>query len=278
MKKLILVLAFLGALHFQTEAAVTNPYMIIETNDPQDVLSYVGEGALVIFDIYNTLFETTHQLGSEQWADWHVSTLIAQGVTAQEARRVIVPRWSEILRVAKMRPVDFAMQSLVRTLQRRQIRVMGMTSKESEMREVILQQLQNVNVSLLCAQWLQKDLTIASEGHALRYEGGVLFCGLQHPLGMALLKFFDTTKDYPLQVIFISQKWEQINEMAQHVRARGLPYVGIRYGGADKRAVMFNPAVAEMQMRCFNKILCDEAALILLPRKSLLDFFDHFWD
>jgi hypothetical protein len=278
MKKRLTFLVMLIALSLHAEATVTSPYMIVETNDPQDILSYVGEGALVVFDIYNTLFETAHQLGSEPWADWRVNALMAQGVTAQEARRMMMPRWNQILRVAKMRPVDFSMQTLVRTLQHRPIQAMGITSKEGEMSDVILNQLQAVNASFLRIQPQNKDWMIHSEGISMRYEGGVLFCGVHHPLGVVLLKLFDTTKYYPLQVIFVSQKWEQINDMAQYVRARGLPYVGIRYSGADKSVASFNPAIAEMQLRYFNKLLSDEAALILLPRKSLLDFFDHFWD
>lgn len=276
---MIKTVAFTLSLFLSSPLFSASTVVMVETNRPEDILHYVEQpGGWVVFELYDTVMATSQQLGSEQWAEWQISDYVHQGLSIQEARRGIVPLWNQILLQTKVEPVDPAMTSIYRTLQRQGVVTLGMTERDAEMSYTILKHLYAVDISLWRNNPSPAEGWVRGGDAPVKYLGGVLFTGVQNPLGASLLHFFDHIRRVPSYVVFVSSKAKSLNEMASYMQSRGVPFIGIRYSGADRRAAEFDIRVAKMQLRFFNRILHDDAAKAILPRKGLWDFFGQFWE
>ena len=65
--------------------------ILLETANISEVIPYVSENSLVIFDLDNTIVRSKNCLGSASWFYWMVQNEIKKGKTLDEARKHAFP-------------------------------------------------------------------------------------------------------------------------------------------------------------------------------------------
>ncbi len=234
----------------------------IETGDIEAIEAHIDSATLVIFDIDTTLVKTDHMLGSEAWADMMTRRYVLQGMSPPRARAELMPEWNKVLIQAAVRPLDPAVQTTLRRLQRSGIRVMGLSDKDPEMAYIRLMHLCLCDARLATTAPHRGMLNIQAEGCA-KMVSGVLFTGVSNNPGTVLASLLNELGYHPSNIVMISNKAHLLYEIEVAVSHVGIPFVSVRHSGLD--ALDYRSDIAEVQLNLFNRIMSDDAARALQP-------------
>ena len=80
------------------------------------------------------------------------------------------------------------------------------------------------------------------------FSKGVLYSGLREQKGSGLIKFLEKINHTPDNILFIDDAEHHAQEVHESLNSYGIPTTCIRYGGADHRAVTFDPARADKDL------------------------------
>ena len=234
----------------------------LETGDITAIEAHIDSATLVLFDIDTTLVKTDHMLGSEAWADMMTRRYILQGMSPLQARAELTPLWNAVLIHSVVRPLDAEVQTTLRRLQRRGIRVMGISDKDPEMAYIRLEHLRLCDAHLSATAPHRGVLNIPANACA-KMVHGVLFTGVYNNPGDVLASFLDELGYYPSNIVMISNKAHLLHEIETAVSHVGIPFVSVRHSGLD--AIDFRSDISEVQLNLFNRVMSDDAARALQP-------------
>jgi len=71
---------------------------------------------------------------------------------------------------------------------------------------------------------------------------------------------FQAIGQMPKKVVFVDDRWDQVENLAEALERLGIEFVGIRFSRADDRVKAFDPAIADLQFSRLPKIISDEEA------------------
>lgn len=240
---------------------------IVETNDLSDVLAHAREGSLYVFDLDNTLIAPRQHLGSDQWVSYAVDRFVKQGLTLKEALDRVIPCYVEVIKKTEMELIDPQVPAIFRQLEQKHIPYIGLTKRDPLIAERTLEQLETLKVHF--SPFLASEMDDLLEGmEGTLYKKGVLFAAQSVEKGPTLCAYLKGVKKRPSQIVAIDDKLSHLKSLSAAAEGMGIPFVGVRYGGADEKVRNFNPQIADMQLEHFEKILSDEEALKLLEAKS----------
>lgn len=232
---------------------------------------------LFLFDIDDTIFDSSSMLGSKVWRRYIVEA--TKKIDTSE-------NWHDIFSyaIAQKHPlnaVEEITSSFVKDLQNKGFVVCGFTSRERKfwydmpqegVDVLTVKQLSSVDVNFNngSVESLYPDLARDSE-----YFNGVFFANMETK-GDYLLHLFKTSSLFPKKVVFIDDKLSQVESVANALAELGIPHESYLYSATEKRGKMFNPLIANIQLYYFyesngeNALSDEEAKLIAIsnPEKD----------
>lgn len=240
---------------------------IIETLQLKEILTHVDEGALVVFDIDNTIMEASHTLGSDQWYTYRLEALKKNGLSAEEAFEKALASWRDMQFQANMRLVESDTPTLIQQLQEKGIALIALTTRGFEVAEPTMRPLHEWGIYMERTAPLKKDHEFSLGNTAVHYNKGILFTSGSHK-GKALWALLEEANYYPKKILFINDKHSHLIPVEETLSEKAIPFVGFRYSATDERVNSFNAEIAEIQLEFYGKILSDEAAQAILEARK----------
>jgi hypothetical protein len=231
--------------------------LTFESSQMEDALPYVETGTWVLIDVDNTMFESSVQLGSAQWRSYIRSKAQKAGYSKSESEEILDQFWMFVQPFVPVRLVDPNTLTFLQHLHEAKAPVFALTAREPIELKHTQRQIDSLGIILI--NDFPEKLNLPTDYPAL-YEKGILYCG-ENTKGEALTAFFQATGQTPDKVVFIDDRWEQITQLETELETLGIPFIGIRFSGADARVKAFDPAVADLQLSYLPKIISDEEAI-----------------
>ncbi len=254
---------------------------IIETNSFLLPFRDLSDGTIVVVDLDNTIFESAHMLGSNQWLEFAAKTLVEHGTIPGEAFQDAAGIWEKLQASIRVRPVHEEGPPLIREAQKRKVLVLGLTVRRPSLAKITRRQLRSVGVDFSKAKFPVKELNLNVDTHdeyRVLFEKGIIFNGPRSNKGASLYEFLKRANllDGVRKIHFIDDKAKNVKHVVDFftevnkTAPRAIEVVGFRYGGADNRVNNFDPKIADFQLRFWREsgtVLPDEFARALLAHK-----------
>ena len=267
MKKVFLTILALLSATLNAEAAIQEI-----TTMPQ-ILPYVNEQTLLVFDLDNTVIEPLQTLGSDQW----FKSLLANGNTVPQA----IALWEQVQKVTKVQAVESVTPQIIRHAQEQGLRVMALTARPSDLATVTERQLASVGVDFQKSPPAAHDLGNASQG-ATHYTNGIEYIGPSLSKGQALVEFLSRIGWKPQRVVFVDDLLKHNQTVNASLDQTGIENYEFRYGAADSKVQAFSTAVANMEFRVFHscdqELISDSTALGMVLSGAFHCASDRFFE
>ncbi len=217
--------------------------LIIEAASINSVFDYIkpdeyDKSTLVMFDIDNTLGRFSNDLGSDQWFYAMLESFKSQGLSQEKALEKLLPISFQIHYYSWMIPVEKDTVSVVNTLQKKGVSVIGLTARSLELTQRTIEQLDHMGIYFTKTDPHECPLKYGMEKPGL-YIDGIIFSG-RYNKGEMVYNWFKAIKYQPKKVIFIDDKLKNLESVEQALVKRNFPFIGIRYSHEDARVKSFN--------------------------------------
>lgn len=263
--KLLLQLKFILfifiAFVFNSEAAIH------EVHSVKEMLPHLDKKTLIVFDLDNTVFECAHSLGTDQWFCHYANQLQSKGLAPTHASEQALALWTEVQQMAQLRLVESETAYLIHSLQRNQYPVIALTTRGEQVAHVTKKWLKELGINMQATAPTTDPFTMQIDGKTVVYSDGILFTAAAHK-GQVLWAFLEKADYHPDKIVFINDKLSHLLPVQETAEQNRTAFIGLRYGGADKRVKEFNPEIAEIQLEFYGKILSDEAAEAILQQRK----------
>ncbi len=235
---------------------------IFETAHFCEIESHVGPDTLILLDIDDTLLIPKQMLGCDEWFMHRCRQHQESGLSKSDALEAAIAEWEAVRHLTKMEIVEVGSEKIVQSMQEKGLCVMGLTTQGLALATRTVQQLQEQQLDLSKTAPTQEDHCISIGGHTVLFREGILFTSGRSK-GESLFKFCEKIGWWPKRIVFINDKEAHLRDIERAAEARGVEFVGLRYGYSDTRKKAFRPDVAHFQFAhsSFLHLLSDEEAL-----------------
>jgi hypothetical protein len=181
----------------------------------------------------------------------------------EEALGQVIPCYLEVMAFSQMQLVDPAIPDLLHNMQKSQVPMIGLTKRAPVLATRTLEQLVPLRISFSHTANFDGQV-VFEELNRTEFREGIIFVAQGIDKGAALLAYLHKLEKMPSQIVAIDDKLSHIRDIAGTIEPLGIPFIGIRYAGADEKVRRFNPKIADVQLEHFRRILSDEQALHLM--------------
>lgn len=245
---------------------------IVEIVTFSDLLKYARPNSLVLIDIDDTLIEAEQTMGTDRWFIWRQEYYAKQGVDPELGFNKALLDWMAVQCLTRMKLTETGTDLAVKQLQNSGIVSMGLTTRGGSFTTGTVYQLQNVGIDLSLAAPSKEEIVFLNP-HPVLYKNGILFTAGAKK-GESLFTFLKMIK-YPIdniqEIVFINDKKSHLADVQEACAARGIPFLGLRYGFSDERIRNFSEDIAELQFKHFGKLISDKEAREELANYPLTD-------
>lgn len=237
---------------------------IHETHTIETILPFIDENTWVIVDLDNTTFEGKQALGHTDWFyDKAFALMREEGLTLEEATRACYPEWIEIQKICPVKPIEEAFISALIALQERGNIVMALTHRQPSLAEATLRQLSSLGLNFHLSAPAEHSFAVPSSTPTL-YVQGVLFTGEYNKKGAIFADFLSLINHLPAKVVFIDDKRGHVEDVKTTLALLGIDCIGFHYTATHHIEKVYDPTLAEFQLKILNTILSNEAAGLLM--------------
>ena len=230
---------------------------IIEINKIDKINEYIDQDTLVIFDLDNTVYEKAQSYGSDQWYDYTFKTNLEKMKSSDKAFDVTYKEWVQIDAITEVKPVEKNTKKIIDDLQNKNLKVMALTTRGFISALAAINQLNSIEINFSISSPFSEEIFFESGGN---YKNGILFANGKNKAEV-LKGFFEKIKFKPKKIVFIDDKHKNVLSLEPFCDKENIKYFGLRYGFMDKKVRNFDPDLALIQKKNFNKkILTDEEA------------------
>lgn len=224
--KTIIILMFISPSSFSE---------VHEIQSMEEIVPFIDDDTLVVFDIDNTLIEPYNFLGSDTWYYYLVDYLQkVHNLTNDSARRQAEDIWNRTQPLVKCKAVERATPELIASLEKQGNGVMALTARSYASKEITKKQLEP-NKIYLTNPPVKEDVELDAL-MSTRYSEGILYVGEGQNKGKALVDFLKVTHLRPKKIVFVDDKKKHTNEVNDALNAFGdVVHHEFRYGNTDKR-------------------------------------------
>lgn len=229
-----------------------------------EILSYIENDTLVVFNINNVLTVSQQDAGSTPWAEEQIAGIMKQQNTSKpHATNLFIPFWHAILIASDVELYDPEAEAFVANLQRQRIKVMALTNRYIEMAYPTHQNLRSVGIDFARNPPYGEDTPIVGVSSPAKFVEGILFNGLINFKGDTLAAFLQQIGYRPGKVIYVEDKPKHLAQVGEKIEALGIPFLGIHFGALELERQAYRSELAAIQVKYHLDILDDTAALIL---------------
>lgn len=241
---------------------------IIETVNMADILPYIDQETLVIFDIDNTIAEPEQTIGSDEWFYYKVQKIMQQKKINQTyAISEAVGFFILIHRVIQLRPIETLTPHLIRFLQNDGIHTIALTARSLPIVQRTIEQLLLLGIDFSRTELLDHELDFILT-HPGKYKNGIIFCG-ENNKGTVLTEILTYANYRPKKIVFIDDKRKNLLLVEHAVTQDHIDFIGIHYTRLEEKVSKFDPLLAEQQFShfLFEKVINN---FYKLPYKTIL--------
>lgn len=216
----------------------------------KELKQYIPENkqTLIIFDIDNTIATTKQELGSDEWFQYSLNTLIANGTDYRHALYKLLPTWYMIQFSVPLVPTEKDIPELIKEYNAQDnIHTMALTARGLYIAERTLEQLHNIPITFKPPYNNTTQYTLPLMMPCMYFDG-ILFSG-ENDKGVTLVCFLDTIGYHPEQIVFIDDKMKNIDAIEEALFARNIACTCILYTYCNEKVKQFNPKHAEEQLQ-----------------------------
>lgn len=225
---------------------------IREITKMKDILAEVQADTLLVFDLDNTLHEPAQSLGSDQWYTYMVKENVKSGMPESAAIDKAIKLWNEVQLQTKVKTLEGDTPKIISDLQKKGVRIFGLTARPAELVDSSLKQLKTLNIDLSKTSKLKDGVQIPAED-VVTVKSGVVFVGPKNNKGKVLKSLLESEKAKVTKVVMVDDKEKHVKNIEASLAELKVPYVGFRYGAADPQVKGFDPKVAQKQLDSFLK-------------------------
>lgn len=240
---------------------------IIECNHFLEIYSHIDQKTLIVLDIDDTLLVPEQMLGSDEWFCHRIKAYQAVNYSKNEALEKALAEWEGIRHLSKMKLVEPSTDEIIKDLQAKGYKVMGLTTQGLGLATRTYLQLQSNNIDLTKTAPCSQDCFFLEGDHGILFRHGILFTsGTSKEL--CFEKLCEVLSFSPEKILFVNDKKTHLADLEKFAEKKGIPFIGLRYGYSDFRKKAFNPFVADYQFEhssCSHLMSDEEALLNMTP-------------
>lgn len=237
---------------------------IIEVSKLEEVLPYVDHETLVVLDLDDTLIVPKQMLGGDCWFRSEMKRLQDNGFSMEESLAKMLPDYFSLQHHLEVLPVEVTTAQVVHQFQQKAHKVIGLTTRSSELAFRTMQQLRSIDIDLSLKSLSDTEHNLNTH-FPHDYIQGILFTQGNHK-GEVLQRLCQHINYQPKKVIFINDKHKYVMQLEETFSALKIPYLGFRYAACDQDIHRYDPKVAKVQHHYFGSILSNEDAAYLLKK------------
>jgi hypothetical protein len=218
----------------------------IEIERMDEVERALIAGALVVFDIDNTLIEPAGMLGSDQWYYALVEQLQKDEKLDEDTaidRATIL--WNEVQRGLAVRPVEATVPALIEKWAARDIRIVALTARTFDIADATKEHLRSVGIDF-SKKKIASDLDLGLERPAKLIDG-IVYLGEKNDKGEVLIELLRALNLRPTRVIFVDDKKKHVESVSASLARTFIPYSAFRYAAADANVAAFRADAAAVE-------------------------------
>ncbi|MDP1836512.1 MAG: DUF2608 domain-containing protein [Chlamydiales bacterium] len=234
---------------------------IIECQRLKEILPYVEEDTLVVFNINNVLTVAYQDAGSTPWAEEHIARLSKEkNISKPHATNLFIPLWHHILVNTDVELFDPDAEAMVNYLQENGVKVLALTNRYTEMAYSTHRNMRSVGIDFARTAPFPEDCWIKEATSPSKYIEGIIFNGLLNFKGDTLATFLKQIDYRPKKLIYIEDKLKHLSQVQKCIQDMGIPFLGIHFGALALQRESYQPELAALQVRFFEDILDDQSA------------------
>ena len=244
---------------------------LIEVKNFEDILEYIQEDSIVLFDIDDTILIPEQMLGCDEWFLHIFQKYQEEGLPFEEAKNRAVHEWRVVRHMTGMELVEETAPEVIKKIQEKNIPVIGFTTQGYYLSDITNKSLNDKGVDFSLTAPHEEDfyftLMQKEKKHPLLFQNGILFTGGTHK-GDSFFEFCNRINYEPKHVIFLNDKASHLQEIEVHAINREVPFTGLRYGYSDAIKARFSPEIAQKQFEHipYLRILSDSEAQMLIDK------------
>lgn len=201
----------------------------IETiSSMNDIAKYVSAADLIVFDIDNTLFESTSYYCHSNWFYDQLDDAISQGISEERALAVLLPPWEKSQKHCEVRPVESMTPRLVRKIQVLGKKVMALTSRSKNVAAETISELTSIGIDFSESAPLRIDSMFRMENGPIS-KNGVVFATDYQTKGDVLREYLKQAKFSPKRILFIDDSFKNLVSVAQVLGGDDISIHGFHY-------------------------------------------------
>lgn len=218
--------------------------VILQTNRMEDVLNHVDETSWALFDLDDTVFESSIQYGRAKWY-WHEFSALKKerGLDDRGAHAILYPSWIEAQEKCPIRFPEPAVPNVIERVQKVALCTIGVTARHPSISSPTLKQLDSLYI-----QFHEPSEPPISIPEAQFLEG-VWFLTDYNKKGLSVRQWYEGIENRPNKIVFIDDSLHNLENLETELADLNVEYVGIHYTKAHERA--FEPDVARQQWNEF---------------------------
>ena len=222
---------------------------IREIKSMRQIEREVNRETLLVFDLDNTLIEPIQSLGSDQWYYYLVRKYKEMDKMSEEkAYQKADEVWNKTQWLVEVESVEKTTPQFIQKLQRKGIKMMGLTARTFDISDVTMKQLKSVGIEFKKAVYPKNlEFKLVDTAH---YVQGIMYIGEQNDKGKVLVQFLKSIHYQPKKIVFVDDKQKHVTSMERALAELKIKYIGFRYGAADERVQRFNHDVEDMELFC----------------------------
>lgn len=252
---------FLYALLMFFVCCAKMPAAIIECQRLHEILPFVDEDTLVVFNINNVLTVSSQDVGSTPWAEEHIARIMsAEKLPKPHATNLFIPLWHDILVVTDVELFDPEAEAIVNYLQMHGIKTMALTNRYTEMAYSTHRNLRSVGIDFAKNPPFPEDCWIDAAQSPSKHIEGIIFNGLINFKGDTLAAFLKQINYTPKKMIYIEDKRNHLEHVEKCIAALGIPFLGVHYGALELQREAYRPELAAVQVKFHQDLLDDISA------------------
>lgn len=206
---------------------------IVEIKYMRDIMQYVDKDGFFIFDLDNTVYEPTEEIGSYQWCDSLISREMKKEKypNATSVIQKVAPICEDALQYVDFQLIEEITPFIIKELQSKGLPVMALTLRHAYSSSLTVKQL--LKLGICFAKQLFKGiqnvyLDSIGKSRPFFYEG-ILFCNGCYDKGEVLEAYFKAISFYPEKIFMVDDNLENLKNVERMCRRLGIEFIGLNY-------------------------------------------------
>jgi hypothetical protein len=228
--------------------------VIIQTNRIEEMLVHVDNSSWALFDLDDTVFESSIQYGRSKWY-WHeFETLKKESqLNDREAHAILYPFWIEAQEKCPIRLVEEAATHVISKAQQLALSTVAVTARHPSVSLQTLTQLESLGISFSTSTDLPIPIVEA------QFLQGVWFLTDYNKKGVSVRAWLESVENRPSKIIFIDDSLHNLENLEKELSDLNVEYIGIHYVKAHERP--FDPELAKEEWNAYKRTwsLSDES-------------------